>query len=71
LPASGEVRAPSATDWRGTAAEAQRSGEWERLLGGWTEEVPQPVVSRCLEVLSEFGLERLYGEGPLPAAEPL
>jgi hypothetical protein len=69
-PAIGEVRAPSATDWRGTAAEAQRSGEWERLLGRWTDEVPQPVVRRCLEVLSEFGLDWLYGEGPLPAAEP-
>jgi hypothetical protein len=69
-PAIGEMRAPSATDWRGTAAEAQRSGEWERLLGNWTSEVPQPIVRRCLEVLSEFGLEWLYGEGPLPAAEP-
>jgi hypothetical protein len=70
LPEIGEMRAPSATDWQGTAAEAQRSGEWERLLGRWTDEVPQPVVRRCLEVLSEFGLEWLYGEGPLPAAGP-
>jgi hypothetical protein len=70
LPETSEVRAPSATDWRGTAAEAQRSGEWERLLGRWTDEVPQPVVRRCLDVLSEFGLNRLYGEGPLPAARP-
>lgn len=69
-PESGEVRAPSATDWRGTAAEAQRSGEWERLLGRWTEEVPQTVVRRCMEILAEFGLDRLYGEGPLPAAGP-
>jgi len=69
-PAIGEVRAPSATDWRGTAAEAHRSGEWERMLGRWTDEVPQPVVERCLEVLSEFGLDRLYGEGPLPTAGP-
>ncbi len=66
----GDVRTPSATDWRGTAAEAHRSGKWERLLGRWTSEVPQPVARRCLEVLSEFGLERLYGEGPLPAEEP-
>lgn len=68
--ATGGVRTPSATDWRGTAAEAYRSGEWERLLGRWAEEVPQPVVGRCLEVLSEFGLDRLYGEGPLPTAGP-
>jgi hypothetical protein len=66
----GDVRTPSATDWRGTAAEAHRSGEWERLLGRWTDEVPGPVARRCLEVLSEFGLDRIYGEGPLPAAEP-
>jgi hypothetical protein len=65
-----EVRTPSATDWRGTAAEAQRSGEWERLLGRWTSEVPQPVIRRCLEVLAEFGLDWLYDEGPLPAAGP-
>lgn len=66
----GHVRTPSATDWRGTAAEAHRSGEWERLLGSWTDEVPQPIAERCLQVLSEFGLDRLYGEGTLPAAEP-
>jgi hypothetical protein len=65
-----EARAPSAMDWRGTAAEARRSGDWERLLGRWTSEVPRPVARRCLEVLSEFGLERLYGDGPLPAEEP-
>lgn len=69
-PAVGEMRTPSATDWRGTAAEAQRSGEWKRLLGRWTDEVPQSVVRRCLEVLSEFGLDRLYGEDPLPTAGP-
>jgi hypothetical protein len=69
-PAIGKVRTPSATDWRGTAAEAHRSGEWERMLGRWTDEVPQTVVERCLEVLSEFGLNRLYGEGPLPTAGP-
>jgi hypothetical protein len=69
-PAIGTVRTPSATDWRGTAAEAHRSGEWERMLGRWTDEVSQPVVKRCLEVLSEFGLDRLYGEGPLPVAGP-
>jgi hypothetical protein len=68
--AIGKLRTPSMTDWRGTAAEAQRSGEWEQLLGRWTDEVPQPVARRCLEVLSEFGLDRLYGEGPLPMAEP-
>jgi hypothetical protein len=65
-----EARTPSATDWRGTAAEARRSDDWERLLGRWTSEVPQPVAARCLEALSEFGLEWLYGEGPLPATEP-
>jgi hypothetical protein len=68
-PTDSEVRMPSATDWRGTAAEARRSGEWERMLGGWTSEVPRPVVTQCLEVLSEFGLGWLYGEDPLPAAE--
>jgi hypothetical protein len=64
-----EVRAPSATDWGGTAAEAHRSGDWERLLGRWRNEVPRPVVERCSRVVSEFGLDWLYGESPLPTAE--
>lgn len=68
-----EVRAPSATDWGGTAAEAHRSGDWERLLGRWTNEVPRPVAARCSRVVSQFGLDWLYGDGPLPAQgqEPL
>jgi len=66
--ASDEVRAPSATDWRGTAAEARRSGDWEQRLSRWTNEVPGPVVERCSRVVSEFGLDWLYGDGPLPAA---
>jgi hypothetical protein len=68
-PAIDEARAPSATDWLGGAAEARRSGDWERLLGGWTSEVPRPVATRCMEVLPEFGLGWLYGEDPLPADE--
>lgn len=64
-----EVRAPSATDWRGTAAEARISGDWEQLLGRWTSEVPGPVAERCSRVVSEFGLDWLYRDGPLPAAE--
>ncbi|HEY8082573.1 MAG TPA: hypothetical protein VIE64_03310 [Solirubrobacterales bacterium] len=68
-PKIGQLRRPSAMDWRRTAAEAHRSGEWERLLGSWTSEVPGPVVERCLSILSDFGLDRLYGEGPLPIRE--
>ncbi len=64
-----EVRAPSATDWGGTAAEAHRLGDWEHLLGRWTNEVSQPVAERCSRVVSEFGLDWLYGDGPLPAME--
>lgn len=64
--ASETMRMPSATDWRGTAAEAVRSGQWEAMLGRWREEVDAPLVEECLAVLAEFGLDRLYGEGPLP-----
>lgn len=64
-----EMRTPSATDWQQTAAEARRSGDWARHVGRWTSEVPRPVAERCLQVLSEFGLDWCYGEGPLPAAE--
>ena len=66
--ATDEVRAPSATDWSGSAAEAHMSGGWEQLLGRWTSEVPGPVVERCARVVSEFGLDWLYGDGPLPTA---
>lgn len=69
-PMSSEVRKPSAMDWRGTAAEAQRSGEWKQHLGRWTSVVQRPVVEQCLQVLSEFGLDRLYGPDPLPATDP-
>jgi len=69
-PAAGDVRRPSAMDWRGTAAEAQRSGEWERHLGRWASEVSSPLVGQCLRVLSQFGLDGLYGKEPLPISEP-
>jgi hypothetical protein len=68
-PQIGELRRPSAMDWRRTAAEANRSGDWVRHLGRWTSEVPEPVVGECLQVLSEFGLDWLYGDNPMPIAE--
>jgi len=64
--ASEDVRTPSVTDWGGTAAAAHRSGDWERLVSGWVDEVPATVAERCLQAVSEFGLGRLYGDGPLP-----
>lgn len=64
---TGDVRMPSATDWRGTAAEAHRSGDWEQLVGRWADEVPAAVAERCFQVVSAFGLDWLYGDGPLPA----
>jgi sulfotransferase family protein len=68
-PADGEVRTPSAMDWHGTAADARRSGDWRGLLDRWTSEVPRSVVSDCLGVLSDFGLDRLYGDGPMPLSK--
>jgi hypothetical protein len=61
--ATDKLRAPSATDWGETAAEAHQSGDWGRLLGRWTSEVPGPVAERCSRVVSEFGLDWLYGGG--------
>jgi hypothetical protein len=61
-----DARTPSAMDWFGTAAEARRSGDWRAHLDRWTSEVPRPVVDECLAVLAAFGLDRLYGDGPLP-----
>lgn len=65
-PESAGMRRPSATDWRGTAADAIRSGDWERMLGRWRDEVDAALIDECLAVLAEFGLDRLYGEGSLP-----
>lgn len=65
-PTVGELRRPSAMDWLGTAAAARESGDWKRLLSRWREEVPPSTVERCLDILSDFGLDRLYGEGPMP-----
>jgi len=64
--AIGEVRRPSAMDWRGTAAAAGGAAEWERQLGRWRERVSAPLLSECLAVLADFGLDGLYGEDPLP-----
>jgi len=65
-PAGEAVRRPSATDWRGSAAESARSGGWEGMLGRWQEEVDAGLIDECLAVLAEFGLDGLYGAGPLP-----
>jgi hypothetical protein len=65
-PASDAIRRPSATDWRGTAAETVRSGGWESMLGRWQEEVDVPLIDQCLAVLADFGLDGLYGADPLP-----
>jgi len=61
-----DLRKPSAMDWFGTASGAQEAGDWRERLSRWTGEVPQPVADRCHAVLAEFGLDRLYGDGPLP-----
>lgn len=68
-PEIGRLRRPSAMDWRRTAAAASASDDWARHLGRWTDEVQPSLVEQCLRVLSEFGLDWLYGEDPLPAPE--
>jgi hypothetical protein len=65
-----EMRQPSAMDWFGTAAAARQSGDWSQRLGRWRDEVPRSTVDRCLSVMAEFGLDRLYDDGPLPINAP-
>jgi hypothetical protein len=65
-----EVRQPSAMDWFGTAAAARQSGDWMQRLSRWTNEVPRSTTDRCLNVLSDFGLEMFYDDGPLPIKAP-
>jgi hypothetical protein len=62
------LRRPSAKDFFGTATDADRGRDWDRLLGSWVEEVSADRTRRCLRVLADFGLERHYGEEPLPLA---
>jgi len=65
-----DARQPSAMDWFGSAAAARDSDEWIQLLSRWTDEVPRPTVDRCLSVLADFGLDRLYDDSPLPINAP-
>jgi hypothetical protein len=65
-----DTRQPSAMDWFGSAAAARDSDEWTQLLSRWTDEVPRSTVDRCLSVLSDFGLDRFYGDDPLPLSAP-
>jgi hypothetical protein len=62
----GALRRPSAKDFFGTATLADRTNDWDRLLSKWTGEVPPDRTRRCLRVLADFGLDRIYGEEPLP-----
>jgi len=64
--AASDVRRPSAMDWFGSAAAARDSDQWTQMLSRWRDEVPPATVERCLGVLSEFGLDRFYDDGPLP-----
>jgi hypothetical protein len=59
----GALRQPSAMDWFGTAG-AER--DWNSILARWTTEVPAATVDRCLHVVSDFGIDVPYGDGPLP-----
>ncbi len=61
-----DARRPSAMDWFGSAAAARDSDQWTQLLSRWTNEVSRPTVDRCLSVLADFGLDRFYGDSPLP-----
>lgn len=65
----GEARKPSAMDWFGTAATAQHSGDWMKTLSRWTTDVPKPTTGQCLNVLADFGLDRFYGDDPLPIGD--
>jgi hypothetical protein len=60
------VRKPSAKDWFGTAADAARTRDWDQVVNRWTTEVPAATRSKCIEVLTDFGLDRFYGEDPMP-----
>jgi hypothetical protein len=60
------VRKPSEKDWFGTAAAAQKSRDWNQALTRWTSEVPEETIKRCLEVMSDFGMDAFYGAEPMP-----
>lgn len=43
----------------------------ERLIYGWTERIDGAHTERAAGILRLFGLDRLYGEGPLPRPDGL
>ncbi len=63
------VRRPSVKDWFGTAAGARNARDWSKALARWTSEVPAATTKRCVEVLKDFGMDRFYGEEPMPVRE--
>lgn len=65
-----DLRRPSRQDRFGKIAEAENSRDWDRILTQWTSEVPPATTRRCVEVLADFGLDRFYGEDPLPVPQP-
>lgn len=61
-----DMRQPSYTDWLGNAAAALRSNDRSGLVCGWERVVTRRQVDRCLGVLSDFGLDQIYGRQPMP-----
>jgi hypothetical protein len=39
-------------------------------VGAWRKRTTDAQIARGLELLKEFGLDHLYGAGPMPVAAP-
>ena len=59
---------PSSADFHERAAElhAQR----DQLISGWTSSITPAEVATSLDIVSAFGLDRLYDADPWPKVEP-
>jgi hypothetical protein len=58
---------PSRTTRRVTVTRQDRN----KSLEAWRHSIDREMLSRAMEILSEFGLDRLYGEETMPRMGPL
>ena len=53
-----------------TATQTSRPGSEnasiEERVAGWTREISRDRIARSVEILSAFGLDHLYADGPMP-----
>ncbi|MBC5825056.1 MAG: sulfotransferase, partial [Candidatus Eremiobacteraeota bacterium] len=62
------INKPSATTRPGKA-KTQKAASPEQLVDGWRAHVSADEIRRTVEILSLFGLDDIYADGPMPKVE--